>query len=65
VDFLLDLLAPKVGVFVTELGQQTHCAFLLSSFIFLLLFVYMHDVGTLNGTSAFCISDVETSHKTS
>jgi len=25
VDFLPGLVAPRVGVFVTELGQQTHC----------------------------------------
>jgi len=27
VDFLHGLVASKVGVFVTELGQQTHCVF--------------------------------------
>jgi len=33
-DFLPALVAPRVGVFITELGQQTHCAFFtLLSFI--------------------------------
>jgi len=35
VDFLPDLVAPRVGVFVTELGQQTLCAFYFLVFYFL------------------------------
>jgi len=66
VDFLPGLVAPRVGVLVTELGQQTHCAFLLFCHLFsCVLFVHLHDVGTLNGTSALCVTDVETPHKTS
>ena len=51
-DFLPGLVAPRVGVFVTELGQQTHCAFLLSCHLLFLFFYFylLRDVGTLNGT---------------
>jgi len=65
VDFLPCLVAPRVGVFVTELGQQTHCAFYFLVIYFLaFLFVYLYDVETLNETYAFCVSDVGTSHIT-
>jgi len=34
VDFLPGLVSPRVGVLVTELGQQTVCTFLLSCHLF-------------------------------
>jgi len=40
-NFLPGLVAPKVGVFVTELGQQTHCVFYFLVIYFLVfIFVY-------------------------
>ena len=48
-DFLPGLVASKVGVFITELGQQTHCVLYLS-FIFLFLFLFVLDVETLTET---------------
>jgi hypothetical protein len=51
VDFLPDLVAPRVGVFVTELGQQTHCVLYFLVIYFLdFYFCLLRDVGTSNGT---------------
>jgi len=66
VDFLSGLVAPGVGVFVTELGQQTHCVLLLSCHLFSCFYFWLlYDVGTLNGTSFVCAFSVETLHRTS
>jgi len=41
VDFLPNLVAPRVGVFVTELGQQTHCVlYFLVVYFLVFIFVY-------------------------
>jgi hypothetical protein len=40
-DFLLGLVAPRVGVFVTELGQQTLCAFYFLFIYFLAYFMFV------------------------
>jgi hypothetical protein len=51
VDFLPGLVAPRVGVFVTELGQQTHCVLYFPVIYFsCFYFGLLRDVGTLNGT---------------
>jgi len=39
VDFLPALVASRVGVFVTELGQQTHCVLYFPVVYFLFLFL--------------------------
>jgi hypothetical protein len=65
VDFLPDLVAPRVGVFVTELGQQTHCAFYLLVFYNLSFICLLHDVRTLDKIYAFCVFNVETSYRIS
>jgi len=51
VDFVPGLVASRVGVFVTELGQQTHCVlyFLVINFL-VFYFCLFRDVGTLNET---------------
>jgi len=41
VDFLPDLVAPRAGVFVTELGQQTQCAFYFPVIYFIVLFMML------------------------
>jgi len=51
VDFLPGLVASRVGVFVTELGQQTHCVFYFLVVYFLVFyFCLLYNVETLNGT---------------
>jgi len=40
VDFLPGLVAPRVSVFVAELGQQTLCAFLFFCSLFSLLYLF-------------------------
>jgi len=43
------LVAPRVGVFVTELGQQTHCVlYFLVIYFSCFYFCLSRDVGTLN-----------------
>ena len=37
-DFFPGLVVPRVGVFVTELGQQTHCV-IYFLFIYFLVFI--------------------------
>jgi len=41
VDFLPGLVASRVGVFVTELGQQTQCVFDFPV-IYFLVFIYVY-----------------------
>jgi len=41
VDFLPGLVAPRVGVFVTELGQQTHRV-LYFLVVYFLVFIYAY-----------------------
>jgi len=43
VDFLPGLVAPRVGVFITELGQQTHCV-LYFLVIYFLVFISVYSV---------------------
>jgi len=43
VDFLPGLVAPRVGVFVTKLGQQTLCV-LYFVVIYFLVFIYVYFV---------------------
>jgi len=51
VDFLPGLVAPRVGVFVIELGQPTHCVLYFLVVYFLIFYFYLsYDVETLNGT---------------
>jgi len=48
-DFLPGLVAPRFGVFVTELGQQTHCVlYFLVIYFLVFYFCLSRDVGTLN-----------------
>jgi len=51
VDFLLGLVASRVGVFVTELGQKTHCVLYFPVIYFRFYFCLLYGVETLNGTS--------------
>jgi len=62
VDFLPGLVAPRVGVFVTELGQQTHCVFFYFLVIYFLAFILFTSLCWNIGRN---ILNVETSHKTS
>jgi len=65
VDFLPDFVASRVGVFVTELSQQTLCSFYFLVFYFAVLIMFTAStVGTLNGTYVLCAFEIETSHKT-
>jgi len=41
VDFVRGLVAPRVGVFVIELGQQTQCAIYFLVFYFVVLFMFI------------------------
>ena len=41
-DFLPGLVAPRVGVFVTELGQQTHCVIYLLVIYFLVFISFYY-----------------------
>lgn len=40
VDFLPGLVSPRVGVFVTELAQQTHCVFYFLVIYFLPCYLF-------------------------
>jgi len=61
VDFRLDLVASRVGVFVTELGQQTHYVlYFLVVYFSCFYFSLSLDVETLIGSS----QTFKTSHKT-
>jgi len=40
VDFRPSLVASRVGVFVTELGQQTHCVLYFLVFYFAVLIIF-------------------------
>jgi len=44
VDFFPGLVAPRVNVFVTELGQQTHCVLYFLVVYFLVFFSYAYFV---------------------
>jgi len=52
VDFLPGVVASRVGVFVTKLGQQTHCVLYFPIVYFSCFYFCLSlDVGTLTGTS--------------
>jgi len=51
VDFLPGLVASTLGVFVTEVGQQTHCVlYFLVVYFLVFYFCLSFDVETLTGT---------------
>jgi len=60
VDFLPGLVAPRVGVFVTELGQQTNCVLYFLVFIFIFLFLLIMWCWNIKRN----IANVQTSHRT-
>ena len=54
VDFLLGLVAPRVGVFVTELGQQTHCV-LYFLVVYFLVFIFVTPILNISRKFSMCI----------
>jgi hypothetical protein len=66
VDFLPGLVAPKCKRVVLNWVNKLYVPFTFLPFILLFVYAYcQNDVETLNGTSAFCGSGSETSHKNS